>query len=33
LYRFEGLDSGFSARVQVDGNGVVTHYEGLFERL
>ena len=32
-YRFEGLGSGFQADLQVDGEGLVVHYPGLFNRV
>lgn len=32
-YFYEGLSSNFSAELQVDGNGLVIDYPGLFERL
>jgi hypothetical protein len=32
-YRFEDLDSGFSAELEVDGHGLVVTYPGLFRRL
>lgn len=31
-YRYEGYPEGFSAQVEVDADGLVTRYEGLFER-
>lgn len=31
-YRFEGLDSGFSAEIETDDEGLVLRYPGLFER-
>jgi hypothetical protein len=33
LYRFESLDSGFTADLPVDGDGFVLDYPGLFKRL
>ncbi|EYB66597.1 hypothetical protein DEIPH_ctg084orf0010 [Deinococcus phoenicis] len=33
LYRYENLESGFRAEVQVDGEGLVTLYPEAFERL
>ena len=33
LYRFESLESGFSADLPVDGQGLVTDYPGLFRRV
>jgi uncharacterized protein len=32
-YRYEGLDTGFTAEISVDGDGLVTDYPGLFRRL
>ncbi|WP_175941730.1 putative glycolipid-binding domain-containing protein [Caballeronia sp. BCC1704] len=32
-YRFEGLDTGFTAEIAVDDDGLVTDYPGLFERI
>ncbi|WP_244849277.1 putative glycolipid-binding domain-containing protein [Caballeronia sp. SL2Y3] len=32
-YRFEGLDTGFTAEIAVDEDGLVTDYPGLFERI
>ena len=29
-WRFESLDSGFTAILTVDADGIVTEYEGLF---
>ncbi|MDR5801995.1 putative glycolipid-binding domain-containing protein [Caballeronia sp. LZ001] len=31
-YRYEGLDTGFTAEIDVDENGLVTAYPGLFKR-
>lgn len=33
LYRFESLDSDFKCDVEVDGNGLVVSYPGLFRRV
>jgi hypothetical protein len=33
LYRFESLESGFTADLPVDGDGLVLDYPGLFRRL
>jgi hypothetical protein len=33
LYRFESIDSGFTADLPVDEDGVVLDYPGLFQRL
>lgn len=33
IYRFESLDSGYTADITVDGNGLVTDYPGLFRRI
>ena len=33
LYRFESLESGFTADLPVDGDGLVLDYAGLFRRL
>lgn len=32
-YRYEGLDSGFSAEIEVDVTGLVLDYPGVFRRL
>ncbi|VXB31423.1 Transcriptional regulator [Burkholderia sp. 8Y] len=32
-YRFEGLDTGFTAEITVDEYGLVTDYPGLFQRI
>ncbi|WP_244817212.1 putative glycolipid-binding domain-containing protein [Caballeronia sp. Lep1P3] len=32
-YRFEGLDTGFSAEITVDQDGLVVDYPGLFKRI
>ena len=32
LYRYESLDSGFTAELRVDANGFVIDYPGLFKR-
>ncbi len=32
-YRHESRDSDFTAEIEVDADGWVTHYPGLFERL
>ncbi len=32
-YRYDGLASGFSAVLEVDDDGLVVEYEGLFQRL
>ncbi|MGQ9366027.1 putative glycolipid-binding domain-containing protein [Azospirillum sp. A39] len=32
-YRFESLDSGFAADIEVDGEGLVVTYPGLFRRM
>jgi uncharacterized protein len=32
-YRYEGLDTGFSAEISVDGDGLVLDYPGLFRRV
>jgi len=32
-YRFESLSNPFSAEIETDGNGLVLHYPGLFERV
>lgn len=32
VYRFESLDSGFTADVEVDAAGLVVTYPGLFQR-
>jgi len=33
LYRFEGVDTGFTAELTVDDEGLVVHYPGLFHRI
>ncbi len=33
LYKYESLESGFSAELQVDSDGLVTDYSGLFKRV
>ncbi|GAA5513428.1 hypothetical protein Dcar01_02163 [Deinococcus carri] len=33
LYRYENLESGFAAKVEVDGAGLVKYYPEAFERL
>lgn len=33
LYRYEGLESGFSAELRVDSDGLVIDYQGLFRRV
>lgn len=32
-YRYEGLDSGFTAEIEVDAAGLVLDYPGVFQRL
>jgi len=33
IYRYESLDSDFTRDIEVDGNGLVVNYPGLFRRL
>ncbi len=33
LYRYEGLDSGFTAEVTVDEDGLIVDYPGIFSRV
>ena len=33
IYRFESLDSGYTADITVDDHGLVTDYPGLFRRV
>lgn len=33
LYRYEGLDSGFTADIEVDAEGLVLDYPGVFRRI
>ncbi len=33
LYRYEGLESGFSAELRVDSDGLVIDYQGLYRRV